>query len=548
MGAYEYTCTDSDGDGYYVQTGCGAAIDCDDSHAAIHPNATEVCNGLDNDCDGLIDEGCDSDADGLDDSWEYKYFGSLAYAAGDDPDGDGLTNLAEQTVGTNPQNSDTDGDGYSDGEEVKAGSDPNDAQSIPNYPPVADAGTDKNVITGQPVTVDGSNSFDPEGEMITFLWMFAGVPNGSIVTDASLSDAAGAQPVFTTDVDGDYILKLVVNDGKLNSIPDEVIIISATPNVAPNADAGKDQNVSTGTLVNLDGSASHDPDGNPQPLIYLWSFVRLPQGSVLGGDDIADRDKERASFIPDVDGDYIIRLLVSDGELMSDDEVIVISATPNVPPNADAGTDFNIYIGQAAMLNGAASNDPDHKPQPLRYSWRLVSIPATSGLTNDSITNAETVSASFVPDALGTYVLELMVSDGQASAFDNLAVTVDPDCLVSGSGINQPAPLFNASISLDVKRSALVTSWLKYYYTKQRISLVSTSITGITFSNKVVTVSGRGTVNGVPNYTFTVTITDGTPDGLGIEIRKPAGTEYFKDPAIGGTRALTKGNFKVTCE
>ena len=44
--------------------------------------------------------------------------------AGQDPDGDGLTNLQEFQLGTDPRNPDTDGDGVSDGEEVKRGIDP----------------------------------------------------------------------------------------------------------------------------------------------------------------------------------------------------------------------------------------------------------------------------------------------------------------------------------------------------------------------------------------------------------------------------------------
>jgi hypothetical protein len=45
--------TDADGDG---TSWCN---DCDDQNAAVHPGAAEICgNGLDDDCNGLVDEGC----------------------------------------------------------------------------------------------------------------------------------------------------------------------------------------------------------------------------------------------------------------------------------------------------------------------------------------------------------------------------------------------------------------------------------------------------------------------------------------------------------
>ncbi len=75
--ALTYTpCTDSDGDTYFAQAGCGTAQDCNDGNAAVHPGASEgapaTCvDTLDNDCDGQTDcqesacfATCCHDADG----------------------------------------------------------------------------------------------------------------------------------------------------------------------------------------------------------------------------------------------------------------------------------------------------------------------------------------------------------------------------------------------------------------------------------------------------------------------------------------------------
>jgi len=67
---------DADGDGYTRIGACtGSGDDCDDNNAAIHPGADEICDGIDNDCDGWTD-GADDNLIG----------GTIYYA---DADGDG---------------------------------------------------------------------------------------------------------------------------------------------------------------------------------------------------------------------------------------------------------------------------------------------------------------------------------------------------------------------------------------------------------------------------------------------------------------------------
>lgn len=94
IAALENLIPDKDADGYKVTQG-----DCNDFDATINPGADELCDGVDNNCDGEIDEGCiDSDGDGIldmDDNCP-----NVSNSDQIDSDGDGVGNVCDNTTNT----------------------------------------------------------------------------------------------------------------------------------------------------------------------------------------------------------------------------------------------------------------------------------------------------------------------------------------------------------------------------------------------------------------------------------------------------------------
>jgi PKD repeat protein len=145
--------------------------DCDDNDPNQNPNAPEVCNGEDDNCDGQIDEGC-----------------------------------------------------------------------IVNKPPEANAGSNQTVVEGDTVTLDGSNSSDPDGDTISYQW----TQMGGI--QATLSDPTAAKPTFVTPIvspggmiltfelvvkdeedlqDSDQVT-VTVNDNGITGFPDDVLTMTCS--------------------------------------------------------------------------------------------------------------------------------------------------------------------------------------------------------------------------------------------------------------------------------------------------------------------------------
>jgi hypothetical protein len=312
--------------------------------------------------------------------------------------------------------------------------------STENSPPVANAGVDQTVHAGATVTLDGTGSYDPDSDEITYSWSLDAKPAES---QAVLDDPAVPNPTFMVDKVGAYQVSLVVFDSNGSpSAPDEVII--STENSAPIANAGIDQTVDVGALVTLDGSSSSDPDGDS--ITYAWSVVSVPAGSSAS---LSDPTALKPTFLADTPGDYVIRLVVYDihGAASSADAVSV--STINSAPTADAGDDQTIHVGVLATLIGSGS---DPNSDEITFSWQFTAKPAGSAAT---LANPDTAAPSFTPDVAGDYSLALVVTDiwGLPSSPDYVTVSTTNTRPVASAGADIAVTLIGTAVNLDGSQS-----------------------------------------------------------------------------------------------
>lgn len=191
-----------------------------------------------------------------------------------------------------------------------------------NVAPVARVGVDQATIPGATVSVDGSASSDANGDALSFRWTFTDRPAGS---SAALADATAESTTFVPDLVGTYTLSLQVSDGTLSAVARPLVVTVVNANVPPVADAGPAQRVATGSAVTLDGSRSRDANGDA--LAFAWSLVSRPAGSAARMANVAG---PVSGLLVDVEGLYVVGLVVNDGQADSAAVTVTITAVPMV--------------------------------------------------------------------------------------------------------------------------------------------------------------------------------------------------------------------------
>ena len=164
----------------------------------------------------------------------------------------------------------------------------------------------------------------------------------------------------------------------------------------------------------LDGSGSTDADFDA--LTYQWALTSRPAGSTAV---LFDPFAVSPTFSIDRAGSYVVQLIVNDGTTDSAPDSVTVSTT-NSRPVANAGADQSALRGATVTLDGSASSDVDLDP--LSYRWAIIARPDGSSAV---LSDAFGAQPSFVADAGGTFVVQLIVNDGVIDSDpDSATITV----------------------------------------------------------------------------------------------------------------------------
>ena len=185
--------------------------------------------------------------------------------------------------------------------------------SAPNKRPIANAGGAYNATVGAAVTLNGTQSSDSDGSILSYTWNFRdSTAPGYGATVSHVYTAAGTYTVTLTVAD---------NRGAQSASSTTVTVSGATPNTPPVARPGGPYSGTAGAAVQFNGSNSSDPDGSIAA--YSWNF-----GDGTGA-NVANPAKAYTSA-----GSYTVSLTVTDnrGATHTATTTATISAAPTPTP------------------------------------------------------------------------------------------------------------------------------------------------------------------------------------------------------------------------
>jgi hypothetical protein len=301
--------------------------------------------------------------------------------------------------------------------------------------------------------VSASHTISASFEISTHTITATAGPNGSISPAGQVAVQNNGDQIFSITPGTDSTIADVLVDGaSVGAVTSYTFtdvtgnhVITASfqmANQLPTADAGPDQTVDEGVLVNLSGTNSFDLDDGIAS--FKWEQTN---GTPVA---LSTPDNTRCAFLtPDVgqDGEtFTFRLSVTDSKgAVSTDECIINTTWINEPPTADAGPDLNVNENDTITLDATQSVDEDDGI--VSYQW----IQIEGALV--SLSDPATASPGFTAPDVGPAGAALKF---QLTVADNGGLQAQDTCIVNICWQNQP-PVSDAGVDQVIEGGEIVT-------------------------------------------------------------------------------------------
>ena len=259
-----------------------------------------------------------------------------------------------------------------------------------NWAPVADADGPYYGDVGVPISFYGCNSYDSDGTIVSYTWIFGDGHTGT-----------GPTPSHAYTSTGTYVVTLTVTDDD-GAVDSDATYAYIGANQHPIADAGGPYSGNAGQPIVFDGSGSYDPDGTI--VSYTWDF----------GDGYTGSGKI-VTHAYSTGGTYTVTLIVTDDDGATDSDTT--SATipggnlaPNAPQRPSGPTIGNVWN---TYTYTTYATDPEGDK--VRYCFDWGDGTTTWTLLYDS---GQTVSAQHTWGYQGSYYIRVMAEDEHGAQSD----------------------------------------------------------------------------------------------------------------------------------
>ena len=183
--------------------------------------------------------------------------------------------------------------------------------TIPNSPPVANAGGPYEGGEGLAIALNGSASYDPDGNPLTYNWT---VSDPGV---CAFDDPTAVEPILTCNDNGDFPADITVNDGIASDSDDTVVrVLNITPSLS---EISIDQPlVPVGTVINA--STSFTDPGTLDTHSATWDWGDgTSSGTVTQGMGSGSVNDSHSYSVPGV---YTVKLSVADDDGGVSDESV----------------------------------------------------------------------------------------------------------------------------------------------------------------------------------------------------------------------------------